>query len=354
MLFITINFFVTCMKDKPLMQELLNALTTYLTAQTSKTVTMTDAQPLAGGASRDTWMFSAIVGGEQYRYVLRRDLPTQMFDDALTREQEFRLMAAAYQSGVKVAQVRYCCTDNAVLGSPFFIMDYVPGISIGRRVIQDPELAEARRKLPEQMALELAKIHAMNPVEHQLDFLPRPPEGMTPAQAAIASSYALLDNLKIKNPVWEWTLRWAERHQPPPPVLTFVHGDVRLGNVLVDKAGLTAVIDWEFGHIGDPDEELGYPCMRDWRFGNGTLRFSGLSDRETFLRAYEAASGRSVNRDSVTWWEIKGNIRWGIICMSQANRHLSGKEKSVEFASLGRRSAEMQLETLRLIEQSGF
>ncbi len=332
------------------MQPLLQALTRYLAEQTGADVTITDAQPLAGGASRDTWMLSATIGGKLHQYVLRRDLPTQMFDEALTREQEFRLMAAAHQSGVKVAAVRYCCTDTSVLGSAFFIMDYVPGISIGRRVIQEPELADARRQLPQQIALELAKIHQLPYADYGINFLPRPREGMTPAQTTITSSYELLDAMGIKNPTWEWTLRWAEQHQPPAPTVTFVHGDVRIGNVLVDKEGLTAVIDWEFGHLGDPDEELGYPCMRDWRFGNGTLHFAGLADRETFLQAYEAASGRRVNRASVTWWEIMGNIRWGIICMSQANRHLSGKEQSVEFASLGRRSAEMQLEALRLIE----
>lgn len=336
------------------MQSLLQALSGYLAEQTGTEVTITDMQPLAGGASRDTWLFIAHLGGEQRRYVLRRDLPTQMFDEALTREQEFRLMDAAHKSGVKVAKVRYCCTDTRVLGSAFFIMDYVPGISIGRRVIQEPELANARRQLPQQIALELAKIHQLPYAAYGIDFLPRPRDGMTPAQTTIASSYEMLDALGIHNPTWEWALRWAERHQPSAPAITFVHGDVRIGNVLVDQAGLTAVIDWEFGHLGDPDEELGYPCMRDWRFGNGTLHFAGLADRETFLQAYEAASGRRVNRESVTWWEIMGNIRWGIICMSQANRHLSGKEHSVEFASLGRRSAEMQLETLRLIERSGI
>jgi aminoglycoside phosphotransferase (APT) family kinase protein len=134
----------------------------------------------------------------------------------------------------------------------------------------------------------------------------------------------------------------------------FVHGDFRIGNLLVIDTGLAAVIDWEFGHIGDPDEELGYLCMRDWRFGMNQHRAAGLCDRETFLTAYEAASGRQVNRDSVDWWELMGNIRWGVICMSQANRHLSGAEKSVELASLGRRSAEMQLESLRLIESFGI
>jgi aminoglycoside phosphotransferase (APT) family kinase protein len=90
--------------------------------------------------------------------------------------------------------------------------------------------------------------------------------------------------------------------------------------------------------------------MRDWRFGKGHLRLGGISDRERFIAAYESASGQRVDRRAADWWELLGNIRWGIICIAQADRHLSGKDPSVELASLGRRSAEMQYEALRIIQ----
>jgi aminoglycoside phosphotransferase (APT) family kinase protein len=338
----------------PDQQTLIDRLQTYLSEQLDAPVRITAAKPLAGGASRDTWLFTVTYDDETHQWVMRRDLPTQMFDDALTRAQEYRLMDAAYQSGVTVAPVRLLCTDTDVLGSPFFIMDYVAGISIGRKVMTLPELDHARRQLPQQMARELATIHALDVDAHGLDFLLRPPAGQSPAAAIVAQVRAILDQLQVNNPTWEWTLRWAETHLPDPNPLSFVHGDFRIGNLLVDEAGLSAVIDWEFGHMGDPDEELGYLCMRDWRFGNGEQRAAGLTDRESFIKAYEAHSGRSVRRASVDWWELIGNIRWGVICMSQANRHLSGADPSVELASLGRRSAEMQLEALHLIESYGI
>lgn len=338
----------------PEQETLLANLTRYLSEQMQNPVAIVDARPLAGGASRDTWWFKAKSGNDIQELVLRRDLPTQMFDEALTRKQEFDLMATAYDQGVKVAKVRWLCEDETVLGSPFFIMDYVPGVSIGRRIITRDEFASAREVLPGQMAHELAKIHKMTVDKPGLAFLKRPQEARNATEEAVHEMYRLLDEIGISNPVWEWALRWTQTHMPPENQMTFVHGDFRIGNLLVDEAGLTAVIDWEFAHIGDPDEELGYLCMRDWRFGAGKKRAAGLTDRETFLKAYESASGRSINRASVDWWEIMGNIRWGIICMAQANRHLSGEELSVELASLGRRSAEMQLEALRLIESSGI
>lgn len=338
----------------PEQQQLLENLQVYLSEKLQSPVQITDAKPLAGGASRDTWLFTISVADETQKIILRRDLPTQMFDDALSRQQEFKLMSAAYEHGVTVAKMRWACEDETVLGSPFFIMDFVEGMSIGRKVIALPELASARTVLPQQMAQELAKIHSLDMSEHQLDFLVRPQEGRSPAEEAMHQMLTILDDLGVNNPVWEWALRWAKNHQPEPNQLSFIHGDFRVGNLLVDETGLTAVIDWEFGHLGNPDEELGYLCMRDWRFGQNDKRAAGLTDRETFLKSYEEASGRTVSRDSVDWWELMGNIRWGIICMAQANRHLSGEEPSVELASLGRRSAEMQLESLRLIESFGL
>jgi aminoglycoside phosphotransferase (APT) family kinase protein len=231
-------------------------------------------------------------------------------------------------------------------------MDYVEGISIGRKVIQAPELAAARAVLPQQMAQELVKIHSI--AADKVEFLPRPADGQSPPQQALGQARDMLDKLNAQNPTFEFGVRWLEHHVPTCERITVLHGDFRIGNLLVNAQGLAAVIDWEFGHIGDPHEEMGYPCMRDWRFGNGHLHFAGLSDRETFLQAYEQASSVAVDREAVDWWEMLGNLRWGITCLTQANRHLSGRDVSVEYASLGRRSAEMQLEMLRMIQKRGL
>jgi aminoglycoside phosphotransferase (APT) family kinase protein len=330
--------------------ELRQRLEGFLIRQTGKDATIDNAAPLAGGASRDMWLVEVTIGGSHHKLVLRRDPPTTMNEQALTRAQEFAVMERAHEKGVKVSRPRWLCDDPSVLGGAFFLMDYVEGIAIGRKIVQAPELADARKALPEQMAEQLALIHSLEP----FDFLPRPPEGVNPAQDAIHQCYAVLDSLGVSSPVFEFALRWADRHAPPCEQMTFIHGDFRLGNLIVNQNGLAAVADWEFSHVGDPMEELGYPCMRDWRFGVGKLRFGGIDEREPFLHAYEQHSGRKVDREAVDFWEFLGNVRWGVICLAQANRHLSGHEPSVELASLGRRSAEMQMEMLRLMQQIGI
>lgn len=333
------------------MDELRERLETFLKNETGCGVTIQKLTPLSGGASRDSWIIEAQIDNQPEKLVLRRDFPTSMNEKALTREQEFRLMQAAYDSGVKVARMRWLSTDPQVLGLPFFIMDFVEGISIGRKVVQVPELTHAREVLPEQMAEQLALIHKMDITG--IDFLETPRDN-NPIQHVIEDTYAILDHLGVHNPTFEFALRWADQHPPAVQPLTFLHGDFRVGNLLVDEKGLAAVIDWEFSHIGDPAEEIGYLCMRDWRFGNDHLRMGGLSDRERFIQAYEKYSGTTIDRYAADWWELMGNIRWGVICLAQAERHLSGRDPSVELASLGRRSAEMQLEALRLIEKAGI
>lgn len=337
--------------------ELRERLGAFLKTQTGAPVTIHSVAPLAGGASRESWMVVLTIDDQRQRMVLRRDLPTTMYNRSLARAEEYALIQAAFASGVRVPRPHWCSSDPAVLGAPFFVMDFVDGVTLGRQIVRAPDLSAARRALPDQMADQLARIHAIDTAAHGLHFLPAPRAGFSAAQEALAQVRELLDaladTLEMHNPVFEFGLRWAEQHLPTHNRLTLVHGDFRLGNLIVGPDGLHAVIDWEFSHMGDPHEELGYLCMRDWRFGVGHLRMSGLSPREPFLAAYEHHSGQAVDRDAVDWWEIMGNLRWGVVCMAQANRHLSGVDRSVEFASLGRRSAEMQHEMLRLIEEKG-
>jgi aminoglycoside phosphotransferase (APT) family kinase protein len=128
-----------------------------------------------------------------------------------------------------------------------------------------------------------------------------------------------------------------------------VHGDFRIGNVIFAPDGLRAVLDWELAHVGDPHEDIGWLCVRSWRFGAAPA-VGGLCGREPFFAAYEAAAGRALDRAAVRWWEVLGNLKWAVVCIMQAKTVLDGHVRSVELASLGRRVAEMELELLELTE----
>jgi aminoglycoside phosphotransferase (APT) family kinase protein len=153
------------------------------------------------------------------------------------------------------------------------------------------------------------------------------------------------------HPALELAIRWLRPRAPACDRPVLAHGDFRVGNLMVGPEGLVGVFDWEFAHVGDPHEELAWPTVRSWRFGQDELRLGGVGQPEAFFAAYEAAGGRPVDRAAVRYWEVMGNLRWAVGCIAQAHRHLSGQAASVELASLGRRSCEMELEVLDLIEQ---
>ncbi|HJZ49903.1 MAG TPA: phosphotransferase family protein [Roseiflexaceae bacterium] len=334
--------------SSPQRDDLPTRLAAFLASVGSAPATITGMKPLAGGASRETWAVDAEIGGAHEALVLRMDLASSMKPDALSRAQEFALLSAAHAAGVLAPRPRWLDADGAALGRPFLLMDRVEGESIGPRVVRRPELAAARERLVAQMATQLARIHALDPAP--LDFLPRPRDTHSPALDALDRTRRVLAAIDLQNPALEFGLRWLERRAPECTQLTLIHGDFRVGNLLVGPEGLNAVIDWEFAHVGDPHEDLAWPCVRDWRFGNDALHVGGVGELAPYLAAYAAASGRVVDRDALHWWEIMGNLRWAATCHVQAQRHLSGADPSVELASLGRRAAEMELEFLTLIE----
>jgi len=300
---------------------------------------------LAGGASREIWLFTAShPGGRREPLVLRRDPPGHVIESS--RAGEFVLLETAAAAGVPVPRVRWCADDSEGLGSAF-VMDFVAGETIARRLLRDAEYAPAREALPEQLAAALVRIHAMNASE--LPELTRPEPGTTPAAAELARFEGILRAIAPDpHPAFELALRWLGARLPPSQRQTVVHGDYRVGNVIVGSEGLRAVIDWELTHVGDPMEDVGWLCVRSWRFG-APLPVGGLCERERFFAAYERAGGAPVDPAVVRWWEVFGNLRWGIMTLMQAQTFLGGV-RNVELASLGRRTCEMELELLDLMD----
>jgi len=305
---------------------------------------------LPGGASRETWRLDVRHAGGDEALVLRRDPPGHVIESS--REGEFALLEAATRAGVPVARLRWVEADSAVLGSPFFVMDFVEGETIGRRILRDDRFAAARDALPEQIAAALARVHAIDADDPALAFLARDGGSASAADAELARYDQILRDLAPDpHPVLDLAIRWLGTRTIPPRETVVVHGDYRMGNVIVNESGLAAVLDWELAHLGDPIEDLGWFCVRAWRFGNDDLPAGGICDRERLVVAYERARGVRVDRAAVRWWEIFGNLKWAVICIMQAETHRRGAP-NVELASLGRRTAETELELLDLIDEA--
>jgi aminoglycoside phosphotransferase (APT) family kinase protein len=115
---------------------------------------------------------------------------------------------------------------------------------------------------------------------------------------------------------------------------------------------VTAILDWEGAHLGDPIEDLGWVCVKSWRFGSVDKPAGGFGSREDLWAAYRRAGGVEIDPARAHWWEMFGTVRWGVICLTQAWRHLSGSVKSMELASIGRRAVETEVDLLQLLKEA--
>ncbi|MFN8161426.1 MAG: phosphotransferase family protein [Solirubrobacterales bacterium] len=293
---------------------------------------------IPGGASRQTWLVKA--GGE--RFVLRRDPPGA--ESLVSQEGEFRLIALARDAGVPVPEPLLAEPAGGRFGTAGMLVSFVEGESVGPRVLRSEALAGARQGLAAELGAAAAAIHSIDVGESGLPL----PEG-EPVLAQIEHWETELERIGEPLPVIEAGLRWLRLNRPEPVPATVVHGDFRLGNLIVGEAGLAAVIDWELAHTGDPAEDLGWVCIRSWRFAADEHPVAGVGSREQMLDAYEAAGGTRPEPQRLRYWEVFGNLKWAAICGRQAHDHLSGLRRSHELASLGRRICEPEWDMLELI-----
>jgi aminoglycoside phosphotransferase (APT) family kinase protein len=297
-----------------------------------------ELRPLTGGASRTTWAFDAIAGGQRRSLILRTGPPDEVHAGM---ELEASAQRAAAAAGAPVPHIVVADDSVVALGNPFLICNAIGGETIVRRIHRQLDDA-GRARLLQQCAEALAAIHRADTnlpgVSHD---------------DQMAEWRDQLDTMGDTTATFEWAFRWLADNRPAPSPPRLVHGDFRMGNVIVDESGLAAVLDWELVHVGEVYEDLAWFCIRAWRFGAPVdLAAGGLGSVEDFLHGYENAGGAAVDRAAFHWWLVQATLRWGVICRYQAERHLSGQTRSVELATIGRRVCETEWDLLNLLDNA--
>jgi aminoglycoside phosphotransferase (APT) family kinase protein len=320
----------------------------FLKAARGEDVQVLAMAPLAGGACQDMHRVELATAQGPIKLVLRSDARRSL-PASIGRREEYAVVEAARGAGVPTPAVHHLTEGLVRPGAWAYFMDWVDGEAIGRKVVKAPELAAARQRLPEQLTQALARVHTVRPVAHPALFVRRLSGG--PIQGGLAFVRGMLDTLREPHPELEYAFRWLAANTPPPGGECLLHGDFRTGNFLVTAEGLAAVLDWEFARWGTPAEDIGWLCIRDWRFGQNALPAGGLATREAFLDAYALASGTQVPMRALHWWEVMGNVRWAAGSIHQGERYLSGEESDLEYVAIARRAPEMAWEALRLLER---
>ncbi len=291
-----------------------------------------DVRRLSGGASRETYLCDR---GRHGRLILQCEHAGKPTGEP---PGQAALLEAARRAGVPVAAVVAHGREDPVLGAAWTLVEAVPGTSEPGQILS----REGPGELLENIAKALAAVHRM-PAE----------EALAPAaEDPLRQLRTLHDHLGEPHPVFELAFRTLGPDRPPERT-SLVHGDFRMGNLMVDGDRVTGVLDWELTHLGDPVEDLGWLCVPAWRFSRPEQPAAGLGTREQLLDAYARHAGFAPSIEELRRWELAGTLRWGVICVMQAFSHLSGARRSVEHAVIGRRACEVEWDLLELLDPRG-
>jgi len=315
------------------LMEILAGGLTRVMARTGRTGTVSGLQRLSGGANMQSWLFA--LAGESF--VLRRAPSAEwVAGRQLDMTKEAAVIRCARAGGVSAPEVvaELAPEDEMGLG---FIMRCVPGSP-------DPEIALASPpELLEEIAAAMARVHALDP--QALPFLPvlEPAEGVE----ALAAQFAEAGG---DRPPIALGLAWLRANLPPPAPLVVLHGDLRIGNIMVNEGHLSGVLDWELAHLGDAHEDLAFGCMTVWRFGRLDKQGFGLGSVAHLARAYEAAGGTAFDPARFRFWLVYRTVWWALGCLAMGKAWRGGTDRSLERVVVARRAAEQDLDLLLLLE----
>ena len=305
-----------------------------LTRDLGTTGAIKSLRRLSGGANMESWSFDCDGQG----FVLRR-APSEAFMQGrrYPHDVEARLIRAARAAGVRAPEVVAELRPGDGLGTGFVMR------RVEAEVNPAAILAAPAPNLLTDLARELAHIHRV-PLD-AVSGVPR--SGAAEILADLQHSF---EEYGADRPILALALRWLHKHLPKASETTLVHGDFRMGNVMADDQGLAAVLDWELSHLGDPHEDLAFGCMTVWRFGHIDKPAYGLGQLDEYFAAYEAASGRTVDRERFHYWLVLRTLWWALGCIRMGTRWRSGADRSLERVVIGRRTAENELDLLLMLE----
>ena len=270
-------------------------LTRYMLAHVDGFSPPVQVEQFRGGQSNPTFLLTT----PNKRYVLRRKPPGKLLPSAHAVDREYRIISALRQAGIPVARPFVLCEDEAVIGTAFYLMDYVAG-----RVLWDPSLPgmsrEERAAIYDEMNRVIAALHGVDYVKAGLADYGKPGSYLQRQIGRWTKQYRASETESIE--AMERLIEWLPEHIPPQDETSIVHGDYRLDNVIFHptEPRILAVLDWELSTLGHPLADFSYHCM-SWRLAPGEFRGMagldlpalGIPSEEEYVAAYCRRTGRT-------------------------------------------------------------
>ncbi len=256
----------------------------------------------AGGLSRENWSFDALWidadGVHAHPLMLMRDATGTLL--STERSREFHVLKAVESSAVAAPTMHWMDPDGRFLGAPSVVMERVSGNC-------DYMVLNGSRPLPERLQLAhdflalMANIHAIDWRANGLsERLGVPKE--SPSKTELIYWEAEYRRVQLEpHPELDYVLDWLDHNAPQAEAIVLVHGDFKPGNALIDGNTITAKLDWETAHLGDPLEDLGWitnPVRKSEH------QIAGHWEREQIVAAYRTLTGRNISDADLTWWNV--------------------------------------------------
>ena len=332
------------------------ALERYLGANVPGFTGPLDVVQFKGGQSNPTFKLNA--GGKSY--VLRRKPPGKLLPSAHAIDREYRVIRALAGSAVPVARTHCLCLDETVIGTPFYLMDFVDG-----RIFWDPLLPamapQERRAIYAEMNRVIAALHRVDFAGIGLADYGRPGNYLARQidrwsrqyQASATESIAAMDKL----------IEWLPRHIPAGERTSLVHGDFRLDNVIFarDEPRVLAVLDWELSTLGDALADFAYHLMT-WRLAPDEFRglrgcdlaALGIPDEDEYVAMY-LRDNPTLERPGAQAWDFYmayNMFRMAAILQGVLSRALAGNASSEQALEAGRRARPLAELAWKQVERS--
>jgi len=314
---------------------------TYLRGATgAPDLEVSNARKIIGGASRHTWSVDARWnedGGspQEHGLIFRLDPPSSLLES--NRGTEYSLYRALYGNpGIPLPEPLFIEDGGDALGMPFFVMRRLEGTPWPLELFL-PASQERRQSFLRQMFRILGSIAA---VDHRTvglgDVLVAPPGDDAWAVELERWEKTLHDHDLGPMPVTRAVIRELRRNPPPRATpIRIVHGDYRVGNVLFSGDALTAVLDWEMCHLGDPHEDLAWSFARNWRSGTTPEKIGNALDPAEAIAEWETTSGLCVNPECLRWWQLFTHVKANAIWTTAAYEFSQGKTHELMFGTMG-------------------